>query len=497
MRRLAWLLVLASCGRPTVEVDGLTLSLDQEEREHGAPLSGSTQSVNRYHSVLQNRHAIDFRYDGARLAVTLRGDGNVRLANIDPRFVVPVRNYAHGKKLDAFDKLVLMLAEYSRSGVELAVADKNDAFGYAAAAQGVFDDSDEEYHFIDGGVEPNGLARPKRMQLVNNCLFPGLWELAASDSVGEMWHGWFKLPEKHYFALYRAVDNAEATDEELHKALDYQKQIPEVALELDRLRSVDKALGEVPAQLITDKPIDSYSTQDSRRKVQRRFYTVERGGVALQPAPKTVAELKPGDVFAFHSFVPPGIYTKKEPRRVAWDPVWVKAQLALVTPKTQFAAPSPHKYSEGALELTLWSADGKRAIVVGNLPVDLLVPQEDFDIPGFGVGVLRASEPVERRWLYMKDGPAPVYAFSAHKASDGRLNLTNNHEEGLEQVYLRTLLRPDGTVGLRVTLVAYERIVDLVEVELTLPPELADRVRHAAAAYQRPLWRSFSDSNLL
>ena len=48
------------------------------------------------------------------------------------------------------------------------------------------------------------------------------------------------------------------------------------------------------------------------------------------------------------------------------------------------------------------------------------------------------------------------------------------------------------------TLVAYERIVDILEVEVKLPDELRARVIDASAQLSaRPLWRSFSDSNLL
>jgi len=52
-------------------------------------------------------------------------------------------------------------------------------------------------------------------------------------------------------------------------------------------------------------------------------------------------------------------------------------------------------------------------------------------------------------------------------------------------------------VLLRVTLVAYERIIDILDVEVKLPAELAKKIVDASARYQRPLWRSFSDSNLL
>ena len=77
-----------------------------------------------------------------------------------------------------------------------------------------------------------------------------------------------------------------------------------------------------------------------------------------------------------------------------------------------------------------------------------------------------------------------------------KLVLANNHELGLEQIYLRPYKRGSDVI-LRVTLVAYERIVDIVEVELRVPDELARKIVDASAHYQRPLWRSFSDSNLL
>jgi len=497
-------LIAACSGARDLSMRDVALQPDREEKLDGQPLSAATQSVNRYRSLLGARDRIDLTVDGRGLrlraelkcAAGKRCDGAVALENIDAHMLVPLLPYDHGRTLDAFDKLVLMLAEYSRNGVELAVGGDNRAYG-SVRTQGLFND-DEEYSFEGGAVKPNPGVKPKRMALINNCLFPGLWEVSAADSVGEMYHAWLSLPEHGYFDLVRAVDGIDTSDDELRAALGYQKQLPEVPLALDRLRTVGKSFGSAAVRVVGDKPIASYSTQDSRRKVQRRFYTLERGGSPLEA--KTFAELQPGDELVFHSFVPPGIYVKQPPRRVRYEPIWTSAELVEVTPKTKFAGrPSPHAYPEGALELTLRSADGKRALVVGNLPIDLLVTQEDFDIPGFGVGVLRASEPVEKRYLYLKDGPAPVYAFSAHAGGpDGKtLFLSNNHEEGLEQLYLRAVKAPTGEVRLRVTLVAYERIVDLLEVELDLPAELAGRVARASSRFQRPLWRSFSDSNLL
>ena len=489
----------AGCRRARdVAMRGVKLAPDQEERLADQPLSSSTQSVNRYRSVLSRFDTIDLLYDAQKGRLRVRFDDKgapsdlVSYENVDARFVVPLLPYAHGRALTPFDKLNLMLAEYSRNGIELSLQEKNSEYGYATT-HGLFND-DEEYRFDAGKVVPNPGAKPKRMALTNNCLFPGLWELSASDSVGEMWHVWMTLPQHGYFDLVRAVDGLDAGDAELEDVLDYHKSIPRVPIDFDRLRQVVRTIGTFPVAVDTKKAIGCYSTQDSRRKVQRKFYRVERGGQEI--AATTFADLRPGDLFRFYSFVPPGIYTKKTLRTVPYEPIWTTATLREVTPRTRYgAAPSPHRYVDGALELTLRSGDGKRAIVVGNVPIDLLVFQEDYDVPGFGVGVPRASEPIEQRHLFFRDGPAPVYAYAAD-ADGNALFVANNHELGLEQIYLRPVRR-GADVFLKVTLVAYERIIDILEVDVKLPDGLAKKVIDASDHYQRPLWRSFSDSNLL
>ncbi|MGZ3425288.1 MAG: hypothetical protein ACXVCV_01510, partial [Polyangia bacterium] len=372
-----------------VEMRGVKLARDQEERLADQPLSSSTQSVNRYRSVLSRFDAVDVRYDvrsgriGLRFDVDGKPDDGVAYDAIDARFVVPLLPYPHGRALSPFDKLNLMLAEYSRNGVELSLQEQNSEYGYAATRGALFND-DEEYRFEAGKVVPNPGARPKRMSLVNNCLFPGLWELSASDSVGEMWHAWMTLPKHGYFELVRAVDGIDAGDDLLADVLDYHKTIPRVPIELDRLRGVVRELGTIPVAVDASRPLGSYSTQDSRRKLQRKFYRVERDGKEITAS--TFGDLRPSDRFQFFSFVPPGIYTKKTLRAVPYEPIWTTATLREVTPRTRYAAtPSQHPYRKGALELVLGSGDGKRAIVVGNLPIDLLVFQEDYDVPGFGV----------------------------------------------------------------------------------------------------------------
>ncbi|HEY7958092.1 MAG TPA: hypothetical protein VII38_22480 [Polyangia bacterium] len=494
---------LPGCRRaPDVEIGQVPLSLDREERVAGQPLTPSTESVNRYHSILSRFDAVDLRLDGRSERISVgfraRGDdqGQLTYRNIDAHFLVPLLDYPHARTLDDFDKVNLMLAEYSRSGVTLAFQKQNRSYGYFSARD-LFND-DEEYRYDHGNVLPNPGARPRRMSLNNNCLMPGLWEVNASDSVGEMYHAWFTLPEAKYFALVRAVDGLDDSDAVLRQTLAYRKDLGHFQLDgfgrgLDQLREVVYAFGTFPVAVNLDKPVASYSTQDSRRKVQHKFYRVTRAGAEIHPV--TFADLKPGDVFEFHSFIPPGVYTDKVPRKVPYEPIWTSAEIREVKPKTRFEHPSPHRYPFGALELELRSADGQRELVVGNLPVDLLVFQEDYDVPGFGVGILRASEPIEKRYLFLKDGPAPVYAFST-RVVNGKLEVVNNHEQGLEQIYLRPYRQGD-QVLLRVTLVSYERIVDLGEFDVTLPAELQQKILRASASYHRPLWRSFSDSNIL
>ncbi len=474
---------------------GVPIRADLEERlPDGQPLSGSTQSVNRYRSVMSRFDTVDVHYNAKEnlLGVRFGKDDPLEYQRVDARMLTPLIPYAHARKLTPFDRLNLMLAEYSRSGVELSLQDKNSEYGYATA-RGLFND-DEEYRFADGKVVPNGGARPKRMGLVNNCLFPGLWELSASDSVGEMWHAWMTLPAHGYFELVRAVDGIDDGDEVLADVLDYHKTIARGPIDLARLREVTRELGTFPIAVDGQKAIGGYSTQDSRRKVQRRFFRVERGGHEI--AAQTFSDLRAGDTFQFFSFIPPGIYTRKTLRTVPYEPIWTTATLKEVTPRTRFGVePSPHRYVDGALEVTLRSSDGKRAVVVGNLPIDLIVFADDYDVPGFGVGVMRASEPIEKRHLFLRDGPAPVYAYAADV--DGEtLYVANNHELGLEQVYLRPVRR-GADVMLRVTLVAYERIVDILEVDVKLPDALAKKIIDASASYAPPLWRTFSDSNLL
>jgi len=139
--------------------------------------------------------------------------------------------------------------------------------------------------------------------------------------------------------------------------------------------------------------------------------------------------------------------------------------------------------------------DRARRVVLGNIPLSLLVEQEDYLVPAFGVGVPPPSELAERRLLRRTEGPAPHFAYQMVKRGDS-WRLENNHEGGIEQVALRVVLRGDRAF-LRITFIAYERILDLLELEVELSGPLAASVRESSAAYTPPLFRVYEDPNVI
>lgn len=497
--------LLAGCGcgveTPAASVE---VHLDQEQAlPSGAALTSATQSVNRYSSVLRGLGWVDLlaKDRSRRLALRLRGEGGgqaLHTGAVDARFLVPLLPYAvPDGRPDAFDLANLMLAEYARNGVELSYQEANTRYGSFRADGGLFDGADgEEYFFEDGELRPNPRVRPKRLSVINNCLSPGLWELAAADSVGEMYHAWFTFPEPLYLDLVRRASGLTIGDRELAAALAYRADLGEVPLDLERLRRAVETLPPGEARLVTEKKLGGYSSQDSRRKVQRGFYEVLRGDRPVSVA--TLGDLVPGDRFSLRAFIPPGIYSAAERRMVDHDPDWRRVELRRVEPRTRYPGQQSTAAGElGHLEVWLHSGDGTRALVVGNLPIALLVVQDDYAIPALGAGVLEPSELIERRFLRLSEGPAPHYAYLVRREREGApWHLLNNHEAGLEQVFLRALER-DGEVHLRLTLVAYERIVDLLEFEVPLSGDLAGRVREASRAYRPSLYRVYRDDNVL
>ena len=173
---------------------------------------------------------------------------------------------------------------------------------------------------------------------------------------------------------------------------------------------------------------------------------------------------------------------------------WDTAIIRSVNPTTNYKE-NEHKFeTEAYIEIEIQSKNKDRALIIGNIPTALLVHNRDFKIPSFGVGVFQASEFAERRYLRVTEGPNPSYSFLAAIKDDDYF-LLNNHAEGLEEIYLRPFIKNDRT-WIRMTVVSYERIIDLFEYEIPLNPELENIILKNSKGFRAPAYETYQDHNL-
>lgn len=483
----------------------ITLNLDMEDLDvKGRPINPSTQSLNRYSSVLQNLNrltSIEVNEQTNTLSFVI-SDKTARkklfVNNIQASLLIPLLPYPLTQPLDTFDYANLMLGEYARNGIELSYQDNNQLFGYFNATENLFGKgSEDQFDYSEESLKPNPTIKPLRFNVTNNCLKPGLWEFSATDSVGEMYHSWFKFPKDQYFSLIRTINKIELSNWELSKALRYKRDIKDTPLMLERLRQEKDLLLSEKVRLIASKAIGSYSTQDSRRKAQQKYFQVKRQGAEIEA--NYFSDLQDGDIFSLRKFVPPGIYSANKKEEIFFNPYWSKMDIREVIPLTQYPGGKTVSQEEKGklsyIEITLYEKGENKAIVMGNIPISLLVPQEDYLIPSFGAGPFLASEFIERRYIRLKEGPVPHYAYQIEKI-DGNWFLVNNHEEGIEQLILRPFIKND-TMHLRITLVSYERIVDLLDLEAPIHGPLKQALLQAGNNYKPPLYRVYEDKNVI
>lgn len=496
--RLPFLLVAAVCSllscdhKKVIENKSLPVKLDQEIKENSKAINSSTQSLNRYSSSLrslqtayvsldQEKHTLSLSLEDEEKSKTLR------IEHIDLSYLVPLLPY---KQItgNRFDIANLVLAEYSRNGISIPLQHSNEQFATVEYSEGLFNENGE-YVFTNGQYLPNSGILPKRISVVNNCLRPGLWELNASDAVGEMFHAWIELDNTFYKTLL--ASQTHVAFEAIPEDFDNPQLFQDTPLEIDKLRKTISALGTHPIVYNDLKEIGSYSSQDSRRKVQRKFYDIKRGD--RQIAAKVQSELADGDYFSMFSFQEPGIYNPNVRNNVVFERKWKKARAALVDPLTYYKEDQdflPSKY----LELVITNEREDEALVIGNIPLALLSVKNDFIIPSFGVGVLLSSELIERRLLRQQQGPRPSFAYLT-KVKEGLHYIQNNHLVGYEQIFLRTVRKGDD-LYLRCTIVSYERITDLLEFEVLIP-KLQNALAASSSTYSPPLYETYRDDNTL
>jgi hypothetical protein len=452
----------------------------------GSYYTPSTQSFLRGEHWLEGVVSAQLELAGDDLlSVELQHAGahdHLKVVDLPVAQIVPRLHYTPAGAPDAFDAFNLRLAEYARNSLSVPIGTAGDSMAHfeTTLEEGYPWQLEGDYEFV-----PNTRFRPVRFGLINNCLRPGLWEFSASDRSGEIYHAWFELPAQPYIELVARTNGLEP--DFVRAALEWNDD--EVGLELERLRTLVSELGRAQVRLASDAS-SGYSSQDSRRKLAAGYAKVEQGTELIAPA--QLSELTAAPVH-LSSFVEPGRYSNTERRR--FDMSFLRAvrgaDVRRTLARTHF---DWRQRSEQRATLELQLDLGPWQIVLGNLPPELLVPQEDLALHGFGVGVLSSGGFAERRAFLIEDGPAPSFAYLC-RAVDGQLVAVNSHDYGLEQVFVRTHERPAGLVW-ELTLTSYERIVDIVKYEIVIPAELHAELRQAAANYQAPLYRTYRDDNL-
>ena len=482
-------LLLAAC-QPGVRQADIQLRPALEDiGPDGALYTPETQSI------LRGEHWLE-QVEGMDLAVTDGAEGTFVLQDPDRRhhlslegipldLLVPRLHYPPANPPDAFDAFNLMLAEFARNSLHVPFGRPEDAMAHFES------DLDGAAPWTLAGdfrFDPNPFFRPLRFSVINNCLAPGLWELSALDRAGELYHAWFDMPLDLYYPL--TAQTNDLPESFVVAALTWSTQ--PVAADLDRLRRIRQSLGAVPLAAVDGSA--GFSTQDARRKLAKGLVKVERRGRLTTPLKLAHFRDHPAHMA---DFVPPGKYSASQRKRFDLSFLFAPRQavLALVEPLTDYRwtrprepVPSDAEY----LEIRLVLEDVQ--LILGNLPLALLVQQEDFAIHGPGVGILPAAEPAERRALLLERGPRPSFAYLLEERG-GQWMALNAHERGIEQVFLRChpfAPRP----YLRVIVTSFERIANLVEYRLPLPPALQERARAYSRAYISPLFATYRDDNL-
>lgn len=484
--------VAGSCQRAST-LARVPVAANQEDRTaEGGPYSASTQSFLRGSHWLERVDHVELRDTGGLGTLVFSGaDAGQALSvtRLPLEMLVPRLHYAPHDPPDAFDAFNLMLAEYSRNGQSVPWAEPDDTLAHFEAPHLLTETPytlRADYDFV-----PEPLFRPLRVAVVNNCLEPGLWELIGFDRVGEIYHAWFRLPVDVYSGLVARVNGVEPA----FAARALKWSIEPVPLDLDRLRRASGPPEDAALALIGDDDPVGYSTQDSRQKVSKGFAEIVTREGEVAPARR-------GDftrqAVSLSEFVPPGKYSRSKRRR--FDLGFLRAtegaSVSHVAPLTDYAWRAAHGPTDPAgaahVELRLRLGQG-RSLVLGNLPLALLVPQEDLALHGFGVGILPADNPAERTRLLFDRGPAPSYAYVVEERGGRELAL-NSHDFGIEQVFIRA--RPEERdPHWEVTVASYERIVDLVRYRVGMPAGLVAEARAAAAGYVSPSFFTYRDDN--
>jgi len=408
-----------------------------------------------------------------------------RLRNVPFDQLVPRLHYRPKETPDDFDYYNLMMAEFSRNGVSMPFGREGDDIAHfetdlKAAIPWLLE---EDYKF-----KPNPYFKPLRFSIVNNCLSSGLWELNATDKTGEIYHGWMNFPKDEYFNMVAEVNGLEA--DKVRQALQWKED--KVNVDLDRLSTQGQEIATLSASVI-DEPI-SYSTQGSRQKLSKKFVTCKQED--NYKVPHSLSEVINNPV-KMCAFVEPGLYSLEE--RKDFDFQFLGEPQAVrvyeVDPKTSYSFnKKPFKRDEYRYVEIQIDLPNKRKLIVGNLPLHLMVQQEDFGIHGFGVGILSPGGFAERRQFLIDQGFHPTYTYLVEETEEGLVAL-NSHDLGLEQVFIRSFAT-SATPHWDITFTSYERITDIVKYRIPIPDVLLPAQIAHKENYITPVYFSYRDDNI-
>lgn len=483
------LLSLAAC-----QSDGFLVKVTpnlEDIAQNGYRYTPSTQSFLRGHHWLEEIDEAIFSVDNNNLAhiqfdVKSESDHYFNIKNVPLDQLVPRLHYSVGSSADEFDYFNLMLAEYSRNGLSFPFGHEGDAITHFQTNL----KADIPWKLTsDYDFKPNPTFKPIRFSVVNNCLNPGLWEMNATDKTGEVYHSWFSFPKEKYYNLVSKVNGLDQS--KVEKALEWKDAL--VKIDLDRLRKNKKEIGTQSISVI-DEPI-SYSSQGSRRKLSKGFVTCKSEN------DQYVAPMKLTDVLRspvkMAKFEPPGKYSIESKMDFDFKDYErpINAIVREVEPLTQYDFNEKEftrdnfKYVE--IEINL---PENQKLIVGNLPLNLIVQQEDYSLHGFGVGILSASGFAERRKFLLDQGYHPSFAYLA-KSTDNGLVALNSHNEGLEQIFIRSYPNAEQPHW-DVTFTSYERITDIVKYRIPIPSQLVQEQIAQSDNYITPVYFSYRDDNI-
>ncbi len=449
----------------------------------------ATQSLLRTHSWLEDVKDAQIIVEESFKASFLFQTGDehfLGVENLPLEQIIPRLHYKPSDPPDDFDAFNLMMAEYSRNSISIPQGGSKDKMAH-------FNTNLQEkapWKLVgDYNFKPNKFYNPLRVSIVNNCLKPGLWELNAVDRSGEIYHSWFDMPLEFY---YRMVAEKNHLDLEfVKKALEWQ--VKEVKLNLSALRTEKEYLGKVDVSLL-DKEA-SFSSQGSRRKIHQNFVMVSSDS-GIWKKPEKLSQFYESRV-QMSSFVEPGIYSYEKPTE--FDFAFLAganyANVKKVNPKTSYKLEefSKEQSDDTYIEIEIHLPNNEK-LVIGNLPLHLLVRQEDFVIHGFGNGILDAAGLAERRQFLLENGPAPSYAYLA-KEKDGDLYALNSHERGIEQIFIRS--HPfNKDPHWEIIITSYERIIDLVNYKIDIPAGLQPLQKEQSENYIPPIYFTYQDNNV-